>query len=139
MADALRWHLHQSGIPLIPHYLNNFIIVAPLDSNQCSDSLALLDHECRSLGVPIANHKRDGPITCLCYLGIEVDTVAGQLRLPANKLHWVQALLQQWGDRRACTRKELESLIGHLSHACKVVCSSCSILCCMLNLASALE
>ena len=31
------------------------------------------------------------------------------------------ATLEEWGDRRACTRMELESLIGLLNHACKVV------------------
>lgn len=68
---------------------------------------------CQILGVPMAVHKRKGPTTCLIFLGIEIDTVAGELRLPT--------LLAQWGDRRACTRKELESLIGLLCHACKVV------------------
>ena len=37
-------------------------------------------------GVPMAVHKREGPTTCLTYLGIEVDLAAGELRLPADKL-----------------------------------------------------
>ena len=86
VADALAWHLHLSGIPLIRHYLDDFIIIAPPHSPQCEQSLAILDRECRALGVPIAEHKRDGPMSCLTYLGIEIDTLAGQLRLPQDKL-----------------------------------------------------
>ena len=67
------------------------------------------------------SHKTEGPATCLVFLGIEVDTVANKLRLPGNKLHGLQALLEQWGDRRTCTRRELESLVGLLNHAYKVV------------------
>ena len=103
---------------MIRHYLDDFIIVAPPDSPQCQSSLSILDRECQALGVP---HKRDGPTTCLTYLGIEVDTRAGQLRLPSDKFHRVKALLREWGARRTCTHKELESLIGLLNHACKVV------------------
>ena len=45
---------------------------------------------CGELGVPIAEHKTDGPTTCLVFLGIEIDTVAGQLRLPGEKLKRLQ-------------------------------------------------
>ena len=134
VADALAWHLHQAGIPLIRHYLDDFIIVAPPCSSQCQDSLTILNRECRALGVPIADHKRDGPATCLTYLGIEIDTAAGQLRLPRDKLQRLCTLLRDWGARRSCTRKELESLIGHLSHACKVVRSGRAFLRRMLDL-----
>lgn len=67
------------------------------------------------------DHKRDGPTTCLVYLGIEIDTIEGQLRLPTDKLQRVQALLLEWEVKRTCLRKELESLISHLKHACKVM------------------
>lgn len=36
-------------------------------------SLELLDKECEVLGVSIAAHKCDGPITCLIFLRVEVD------------------------------------------------------------------
>ena len=121
VADALTWHLQQSGVQFIRHYLDDFIIVGPPDAPQCQEWLAILEHECRKLGVPIAAHKRDGPTTRLVYLGIEIDTVMSQLRLPREKLQHLQSLLQDWGDRKACSRKELESLVGLLNHACKVI------------------
>ena len=82
----------------------------------------------------MAAHKREGPSTCLPILGIVIDTVAGELRLPADKLEHLQALLEQWRGKRGCLRKELESLIGLLNHACKVVRSGRSFLRRMIEL-----
>ena len=64
------------------------------------------------LGVPMAVHKREGPVTCIVFLGIEVDTIAGELRLPEEKMERLQALLQEWGDRRACSCKEFARSCG---------------------------
>ena len=44
-----------------------------------------------------------------------------KLRLPEKKLANLQQFIKVWLSRKACTRHELESLIGHLSHACRVV------------------
>ena len=121
VADALAWHLHRSGIPFVRHYLDDFIVVGPPRSPVCGQSMAILDRECRALGVPIAEHKRDGPTTRLTYLGIEIDTEAGQLRLPEDKLRRLGSLLREWTHKKHCRRKELESLLGLLNHACRVV------------------
>lgn len=86
----------------------------------------------------MAAHKRKGPTTCLSVLGIVIDTVAGELRLPADKLECLRALLQHWGSRTSCSHKELESLIGLLNHTCKVVRSGRSFLRRMLDLLHAL-
>ena len=81
VADALQWILHRAGIPYVQHYLDDFIIVALPDSPQCQECLDILDRVCQMLGVPMAVHKREGPVTCIVFLGIEIDTMAGELRL----------------------------------------------------------
>ena len=107
VADLLNWILNQAGIPVICHYLDDFIIVALPDSPQCQECLDILHRVCKVLGVPLSVHKEKGQTACIIFLGIEVDTIAGELQLPADKL---EHLLGEWGSRRACTRKE--SLIG---------------------------
>lgn len=121
LADGLEWYLRSLGIRDIFHYLDDFLIVGPPASPVCAEGLALLDKACEWLGVPIAKHKREGPTTRLTFLGIEVDTTAGQLRLPPDKLERLNSLLREWGDRKVCGRRDLESLIGVLNHAAKVV------------------
>ena len=79
--------------------------------------LRVLEH----LGVPVAAHKMEGPASLITFLGILVDTEAFELRLPAEKIGRLQALLDSWVAKKACTGKELESLLGHLSHAASVI------------------
>ena len=62
-----------------------------------------------------------GPATCLTFLGIEIDSVKLELRLPTEKLRRVKQAVKEWFGRKAARRKELESLLGLLQHAAKVV------------------
>lgn len=134
VAEALHWHLLQSGISHLYHYLDDYIMVAPPQSACCQQSLGTLLVECGRLGVPIAPHKTVGPTTVITFLGIQIDTINGELRLPADKLQRLRELLASWGGRRGCTRKDLESLIGMLNHACKVIRSGRSFLRRMIDL-----
>ena len=92
VADGLHWHLQRSG------YLDDFMMLGPPHSRQCQGHLDTLQYQCNRLGVPIA--ETEGPSSYLVFLGIEIDTVAGELRFPTDKLQRLQTLLQQWGTRR---------------------------------------
>ena len=96
--------------------------------------MVTLDKACTKLGVPVAEHNHESQATCLPFLRIEMDTQAGSLRLPLNKLSRLQVHLGNWGDRKACTRCKLESLIGLLNHAYKVVWSGHAFQMRMINL-----
>ena len=134
IADALEWCVRQNDVQSVYHYLDDFIVLGRPGTDECGRSLEQLSRTCTELRVPLAAHKTEGPTTCITFLGIEIDSVAGELRLPPAKLQRVQELLREWGDRKACTRRELESLIGTLNHACKVVRPGRSFLRNMINL-----
>ena len=57
----------------------------------------------------------------MTFLGIELDSVQQLARLPPDKVDRILRLLQQWSRKKTCTRRDLESLIGSLHHACRVV------------------
>lgn len=40
--------------------------------------------------------------------------------LPLDKLRHLKLLVAEWHLCKSCLRKELEFLVGHLSHGCKV-------------------
>lgn len=103
VTDAMEWHLKQRGIGQVFHYLDDFIVVAPPASSDCTRALDILNKSCVRLRIPIAEHKQDGPTTCLTFLGIEINTNRFQLRLPADKLHLLQSCLTEWGDKKACS------------------------------------
>ena len=54
-------------------------------------------------------------------LGIELDSEQLELRLPPGKLTKLCELVGKWRRRKCCIITELQSLAGHLNHACKVV------------------
>jgi len=95
--------------------------MGPPDSEICKQNLDRILVTCAEMGVPLALDKLEGPTHCLTFLGIEIDTQSGVLRLPADKLMRLKALLAQWSSRKTCRKQQLESLIGTLQHACRVV------------------
>ena len=73
------------------------------------------------LGFPIAIEKLEGPTPRLEFLGFELDSQDMEVRLSLAKLRELQTIIHQWVGRKSCERRELESLIGKLAHASKVV------------------
>lgn len=103
------------------HYLDDFLCVGPAVSDECQHVLETLEEVAAEFGVPFAPEKTVGPVTCLCFLGLEIDTLVGECRLPADKL----VDLRSWVDRLQCRRKatvrEIQSLLGKLNFACRVI------------------
>ena len=73
------------------------------------------------MSIQIADEKLEGPATSIVFLGILLDTVEQEARLPIDKLSAIKSELLQWLPRTSCTKRELLSLIGLLSFAAKVV------------------
>jgi hypothetical protein len=76
---------------------------------------------CTSLGVPIANEKTKGPSTVITFLGVEFDTINMELRLPSEKLQKLQLQLDHILYKDKITLLQLQSLLGSLNFACRVV------------------
>ena len=121
VADALAWALFRRGIRFLLHYLDDFLFIGEPDSLEAATAKAYATEVFDELGVPVASHKTEGPATCVTFLGIVIDTHRFQVRLPEDKLTRLKALVQEWHSKRGCSRRELESLLGHLSHAASVV------------------
>ena len=138
IADLLEWILkHNYGVRFLLHYLDDFHTLGPLNSPVCQRNLDICVRLFAEWGIPPHQEKLEGPSTCLTVLGIELDSIALLARLPKDKFDCIAALLESWSLKRYCTRKELESLIGNLQHACKVIPQSRTFLRRMINLLSA--
>jgi len=83
-------------------------------------NLSIALQVCTSLGITLHPDKCV-PSTNLVVLGIELDSINQIARLPHDKLSKLLQLIRTWVTRQWCLRRELESLIGHLHHAAKVV------------------
>ena len=135
VADMVEWILlNTHHVSDLMHYLGDFITVGPPDSAQCALNLHTAMSVCKKLGLSLHPGECVGPSTQLIVLGIGLDLVELCDRIPGEKLAALQDLISSWRSRRWCSRQQLESLIGHLQHAAKVVWPGHAFLCCMIDL-----
>ena len=122
VADLFHWCLvnNWSVIDLL-HYLDDYFTLGPPNSTICASRLKAIDQAANDICIPLSPEKCVGPTTCLVFLGIELDSTRMTARLPSDKHAELIALLDEWANKRWCKLKELQSLVGKLSHACAVV------------------
>ena len=121
LADAIEWTARRRGVQFIIYYVDDFLLVGAPGSNQCAKVATLFLTLLDVLGVPVAWDKLKGPTPKLIFLGFELDSLVWEIRLPNEKLKELQDLVKKWADRRSCTIWELESLVGRLAHASRVI------------------
>ena len=61
------------------------------------------------------------PATSVTCLGVEINTVTGTIAIPANKLRQISDTVKDWTHRKTCSRRQLQSLLGHLLYIHKCV------------------
>ena len=121
-SKALQWILQNKfSVEYVSHIIDDFIFVGPSNSDVCELGLRQFFSLCDKLNVLVKHSKTVWPSTCVSVHGIELDTVAMEARLPADKLENLSALLSKYKCRKRIQLGELQSILGHLNFACKVV------------------
>ena len=128
LTDAMMWALRDRGVHTALHYLDDFLILGPPDQPICEEALLTTLAPCEELGFPVAEDKTEGPTTVLTFLGIEIDTLQQQVRLPQDKLLRLVSTIANWMRqtelptiRSSVKKRDLLSLLGLLHHAATVV------------------
>ena len=85
VANAPEYILQQQRVSHIMYYLDDYLLFGSPGTSDYQIALYTTMQECSSLGVPIAEHKTEGPTQALTFLGIEVDTERMKVRLPVEK------------------------------------------------------
>ncbi len=83
-SDAIQFLAEARGCGGMCHVLDDFIMVSTHDT-MSTERLTIFLRQCDELGVPIVVDKTE-PGSCLVFLGITLDTVKMQARLPPDKL-----------------------------------------------------
>ena len=121
LANALHWIIiNNYHTPYLIHYLDDFLLISPTQP-ACLHAKNTIVTLFTNLGIPLSWNKIEGPSTSLTFLGIQLDTLRWQLRLPEDKLSNHLSLLTELLTKKKCTKRQLLSLIGHLSFATKVI------------------
>lgn len=122
-AEALHWLL----LLLIPflfiaHYLDDFIVIVPRGREHLIPRFSRVwDDLTNYLGL-LRNPSKDGQGTTLECLGIEIDTIAMEARLPDRKKDKAITLIRRaLGAEKGITLEECEKLTGFLNFCSEVV------------------
>ena len=119
--DAAEWIVRQQGVEFVLHYLKDFLVVTAADECRGDYTLHIILKTFEQVGLPMAWEKLEGLVSCLTFLGFELDSLHNEIRIPGQKMQDIKTEVARWISKKSCRRKKLKSLIGCLSHASRVV------------------
>ena len=120
-STALQWLLNRTFRVLsMSHILDDFIFLSPTKS-LCQLYLQHFFTLAEHLSIPVKHKKTVLPATCVVVHDIEVDTLTMRARLPQDKLDAALLLVRSFQRRKKVILRQLQSLIGTLNFACKVI------------------
>lgn len=112
-ASFLQWVVsYESGFDSIVHYLDDFLFVGPAGSPLYSYLLQLFSSISAFFGIPLAVEKTILPLISLEFLGITIDTLAMEFRLPADKIVRLKSSILVMLRRCKVLLRVLQSLLG---------------------------
>ena len=127
LSDAIEWILlNNCSISFVCHILDDFLIIEPYAPSvpfdlPCQTSLSSMILTFKNLNVPISAAKTEGPCKVIQFMGIVLDSHKMEARLPEDKVERIKTALHAFQSKRTTTLQELQSLIGTLNFACKVI------------------
>lgn len=125
---------------IIPHTLpGQFLNDGTPSSLTYQHNLDTIIQICNYLGVPLGLEEVEDPSTALPFLGIVLDTIKMEARLPEEKLSKLREEVSQWISCTEAKKWEILSLVGSLQHAMKVICCGRVFVCCMYATATKLK
>lgn len=118
----------------VSHILDDFIFISLAGSHLCQQQLDNFLTLSSFAGIPIKTSKTIQPSTSVPIHGILVDTISMEARLPADKLGRLLDLVSSFSCKKTARLRLCQSLLGHLSFACRVISPGCPFLRCLFNL-----
>ena len=88
-------------------YLDDFLIIEPTQL-QCKAAFDILLSLLESLGFTVNWTKVIFPAQCLVFLGVEIDTVKCELRLPEDRVSELLVFLKETSSKRKCSKLHLQ-------------------------------
>lgn len=109
-----------SGSSFLTHYLDDFLFVGS-SSSSCSVLLEAFKAVCAELGVPLAEEKTVGPVQSISFLGLVIDSVARQIRVPQEKVDALVCQIRGLLGKRKISLVGVQSIVGSLNFICRAI------------------
>ena len=120
-SDALVWILQTKyNISSVVKVLDDFLFIHQ-DRDTCQQYLQTFLELASYLGVPIAHHKTEGPSNLITFLGIQLDSINMEARLPPEKLSAYSQEIVHLSSAPTTTLRTLKSIIGKLTFTTSVI------------------
>ena len=100
--------------------LDDFLLIGE-SRELCQHALDSFTHLAHRINLPLAAHKTEGPTQCLTFLGIQIDTLKGELSIPQGKIIKYTSDILAALKTESVTLKELQSLTGKLQFVSTIV------------------
>ena len=117
-AKGVNWMVIEAGHDCL-HYLDDFLSVED-DQASANEFTEFFNSLCKDLGITI-KEKKNQCGTTVDFLGIELDTIRMEARLPADKLHTAKNLATLALEKTSLSIDELDQILGFLTFCAKVV------------------
>lgn len=120
-ADALEYIMHENGVSICKHFLDDYCTFGKKSSNECAKNLNIMLRTCHDTGFKVNYNKVTEPSTVMEYLGIIIDTHRMELRISEDRLNEIYSELCEWKLMRSCKKRKLLSIIGKLQFISGVI------------------
>lgn len=122
-AEALHWIIQRHIPSYMRHYLDDFLLTFSPSSvpSWCSAAVEWVMGLGQRLGLCFQDSKTVWPSTQIEFLGLELDSLKMEARLPPDKLEFLMELLRSWARKRVASLRETQELAGFLQFASQVI------------------
>lgn len=117
---ALRWILKKKLGIAVTHYVDDFLLIIPQQTDAQRVRNEALDIF-NALGVPWSRKKLVGPTTSLEYLGIGIDSESKRVYIPEPKRINAIEVVTNAAASTSMARKEFQSVLGRLFFLTRVI------------------
>ena len=101
-------------------YLDDALTVSGTEAD-CKESIDIMCSTAERCGFKVNPKKTKGPSRVIEFLGIELNSISGQMKITQERLQEIRSELNEWLGRKTCTKRELLSILGKLQFCSKVV------------------
>ena len=121
LSGLIGWLLkHVFGVSCTLVYLDDYLIISVGDE-QSELAAEVAEMVFELLGLEVENEKTLESEDSAIFLGLELDAIKQETRIPAAKKQSLIELVSEWEERDQVTLSELRSLCGSLTWATQVV------------------
>ena len=119
-SEAIHWIMELKGWNL-SHYIDDFLVVlSQRHKSSLNKAIAEFSDTCETMGFAI-EPKKNQEGTVVDFLGLEIDTMAMEARLPPDKHRRALEMVTMMVEKRSIPSYQLEKLLGFLSFCCAVL------------------